>query len=288
MTRFDGKVVIVTGSTKGIGRQIARRFAMEGGRVVVTGRSKASGEEVAESIGRDGGDAIYVEADLAHQEDIARLVDETVRHFGQLDVVVNNAAPIDLLATVDVPICDEDMEDFESMMRVGLYAPVCLVKLAIPHMVHTGGGAIVNISTAASLLAVPGMPAYACSKALNAFTRVVAADYGQQGIRSNAIIVGPIVTEGVGGAALRHPRVTAVFEEVLLSKDGAYGGPDDVAEGALYLASDQAKYVNGILLPVDGGMTCRSSLPDVFKIFREGEGPAAIERDRQLVAGGQS
>ena len=265
-----GKVAVITGSTKGVGVQIARRFAAEGASVVVTGRSEEEGRHVADKISADGGTATFIAADLAVSADITRLIESTIDQFGGLNVLVNNAAPIDVIATSEKPILSESEEDFDRIMRIGLYAPVALTKAVLPEMLRAGAGSIINISSVAGVQGVSGVPAYSCMKgALQAFTRHVAAEYGTQGVRSNCLILGPILTDNITGMALRHPLVAAAFAQILLSKDAEMGTPDDVAEACLYLASDAARFVNGVFLPVDGGVTCKSTLPDISAIFAE-------------------
>ncbi len=263
MQRYVDKVVLVTGSTKGIGAQLARRFAGEGASVVVTGRSVDLGEQVAEEIRTSGGIAEFVAGDISRQEDISRVVATAVARFGGLHVLINNAAPVDELAD-EKNLIDETPEAFERMIRVGLFGTVYACKAAIPELLKAGRGAIVTLSSVAGLEAVDGVPGYACSKgAVQALARQIAGNYGKQGIRSNCIVVGAIYhTDSIASAVIGHPGYRKVLSEVLLTKDGEIGTPDDIAEAALYLASDAARYVNGVLLPVDGGLMCRSSLPN--------------------------
>jgi NAD(P)-dependent dehydrogenase (short-subunit alcohol dehydrogenase family) len=283
--RFAGKVVIVTGSTKGIGPHTARAFAREGAQVVITGRSRQQGEAVAEQIRDGGGQALFLAADLKNLDDCAGLIAQTVERFGRLDVLVNNAAPVDVMAAGGGPIVTTEMDVFDEVMRVGLYAPVCLTKHAIPHMLELGGGAIVNMSSIAGVQAVPGMAAYSCSKgALQAFTREVAGDYGKQGIRCNCIITGSIMTDTWGPVIHGNPAVAKAFGQFIMTKDGALGEPQDIAEAIVFLASDDAKFINGVFLPVDGGATARSTFPDLSAIFADNVGVAQLERDKLMRA----
>jgi NAD(P)-dependent dehydrogenase (short-subunit alcohol dehydrogenase family) len=271
--RFGGKVALVTGSTRGIGAQIARRFAAEGAAVIVTGRSKDAGEQVVEEIRTAGGAAHFVAGDLSREDDIAGVVQGAVAEFGRLDVLVNNAAAVDSLAD-ECRLSDEPSEAFESIVRVGLFGAAYAAKAAIPELLKAGRGAIVNISSIAGVQSVDGLPAYACAKgALQALTRQLAGEYGKQGIRSNCIVVGAIFhSESVASAVIGHPLVRQALAEVLLTKDSEVGTPDDIAEAALFLASDAARYINGVLLPVDGGLTCRSSLPDISRVLADASG----------------
>ena len=279
--RFTDKVVIVTGSTKGIGPHTARAFAAEGAKVVVTGRSASLGDELAEEI--EG--AVFIRADLSDLNDCEALIETTVDAFGRLDVLVNNAAPVDVMAAGDGRIVATDMAVFDQVMRVGLYAPVCLTKHAIPHMLAVGGGAIVNMSSIAGVQAVPGMAAYSCSKgALQAFTREIAGDYGKQGIRSNCVIIGSIMTDTWGPVIHGHPLVAAAYQQFVMSKDAALGEPVDIAAATLFLASEEAKFINGVFLPVDGGATARSTFPDLSEVFAGDVGVAQLERDNLMRA----
>jgi NAD(P)-dependent dehydrogenase (short-subunit alcohol dehydrogenase family) len=282
--RLNGKTALVTGSTKGIGVQIAARFAAEGARVLVTGRSQAAGEEVAERIRKDGGTAQFVAGDISRPEDVRAVVEACVETFGGLDVLVNNAAPIDLMGKVERPLCDMTMDGFDSMLRVGLYGAVAATQAVLPEMLRAGGGAIVNISSIAGVQGVSGVPAYSCVKgALQSFTRQVAVDYGKQGVRSNCIVVGPIAHVGIVGSFFENPVVKSAFEKVMLTKDSRLGEADDIAEAAVYLASDGARFVNGALLPVDGGMTCLATLPNIGELLAQQQFEMSVD---ELVVGG--
>lgn len=268
--RFKDKVVLVTGSTKGIGAQIARRFAAEGASVVVTGRSMSLGQRVVDDIRSAGNVAEFLAGDISNADDVAGVVRGTVDRFGALHVLVNNAASVDLLGN-ERTIIEETFEAFDEQMRVGLYGAVYATRSAIPEILKTGRGAIVNISSIAGVQSVDGLPAYSCVKgALQAFSRHIAGEFGKRGIRSNCIITGAIEhSDSVAAAVISHPLVNAALAEVLLTKDGEMGTPDDIAEAALFLASDAARLVNGVQLPVDGGLTCRSSLPDISRILAD-------------------
>jgi NAD(P)-dependent dehydrogenase (short-subunit alcohol dehydrogenase family) len=281
--RFIDKVVIVTGSTKGIGPHTARAFAAEGAKVVITGRSRGLGDELVREINGTGGTAAFVPADLSDLGACESLVSRTVELFGRLDVLVNNAAPVDVMAAGDGRIVSTDMAVFDQVMRVGLYAPVCLTKHAIPHMLEVGGGAIVNMSSIAGVQAVPGMAAYSCSKgALQAFTREIAGDYGKQGIRSNCIIIGSIMTDTWGPVIHGNPIVAQAFQQFVMSKNASLGEPADIAATTVFLASEDAKFINGVFLPVDGGATARSTFPDLSEVFADDTGVAQLERDTQI------
>jgi NAD(P)-dependent dehydrogenase (short-subunit alcohol dehydrogenase family) len=273
MNRLSGKVALVTASTKGIGAGIAVQFAREGASVVVSGRSQDLGEALAEQIRADGGSAVFVRMDASCEEDVDAAVERAESEFGGLHILVNNAGPVEQIATgKDVPIVDLKTEDFDEAMKVGIYSAVFACRAAIPVMLRSVGGSIVNISSMAGVAGIAGLPAYACAKgALCALTRQVAVDYGKAGIRSNAIIVGPVAT-GTVGQMLAVPQVKAAMEAQMLTRSGV---ADDVAAVATFLASDECPTVTGIMLPADSGLTSMIQSPDISAAFAEAAEAAA-------------
>ena len=263
LMRLAGKVAIVTGSTKGIGVGIAKKFAAEGAKVVVSGRTASKGEEVVAQIEAAGGEAIFVGCDLADTTQCRELVDATVTHFGALDVLVNNAAPLELITGgSEKPIADQTAEEFEAFIRIGVLGTAAMIRYALPPMVNRGRGSIVNISSGSSIMGVTGTPGYSSSKgAINSLTRQVAVDYGALGIRCNTIVVGLVAIGDVTLALLENP----VFEKALKSMTvmSRLGSPEDIAEGALYLASDAADWVTGSALSIDGGASIKTAVPDM-------------------------
>jgi NAD(P)-dependent dehydrogenase (short-subunit alcohol dehydrogenase family) len=243
MGRLDGEVALVTGSTSGIGAEMARLFTAEGASVVVTGRDAARGEKVA---GSAGGQAVFVAADLADVDSAERLLAATLERFGALTVLVNNAVET---GTHDGPVTDLSEEAFERVLQVNLVAVARLCRHAIPAMAAAGHGSIVNISSRAGQRGSPGYAAYAASKGgLDALTRAIAVDHAGQGIRCNTVSPGYILSErrdaNLDDERRRH------LEAMHLTRLGL---PRDVAYAALYLASREAEFVTGIMLPVDGG-----------------------------------
>lgn len=260
--RLDGKVSIITGSTKGIGRRMAAMFADEGAGVVITGRTEEDGRSLAKEIAEAGGRATFVRADMADEQQVRGIIDHAVSEYGRLDVLVNNAAPIDFIvgAGGDGPVTELTTAALDQIMRVGIYGPVWACKYGIPEMIRTGGGSIINISSYSSNFGLPGVPAYSASKgALNALTRQIAADYGAKGIRSNAIIIGFIASGEMSQMLAAHPIVGKAYDEATLTRSG---NPDDIAHAAIYLASDDSAFITGAMLPADGGLATRSAAPD--------------------------
>ena len=261
--RLAEKVALVTGSTRGIGRATAVRFAREGASVVITGRTERAGREVEREIRDGGGDAIYVRTDLADEDDVIAAVRATVDTYGKLTTLVNNAAPTELMGPgrLDRRVTELTNEGWDSIMLVALKAVVWACKYSIPEMVAAGGGAIVNISSAASLLGTPGLDTYTAAKgALNTLTRSMAVEYAADGLRVNCIVAGMVLTSEGAFTMMEDPIIGGATKAMHLTRLGL---PDDIANAALFLASDEASFVTGAIIPVDGGVTARMPVPDI-------------------------
>jgi len=251
--RLAGEVAIVTGSTSGLGRVVARLFSQEGARVVVTGRDRARGEQVTAAITAEGGEAMFAAADLADEAACDSLVATAVERFGSLTVLVNNAVAG---SGPDGPVTRVTTDGWEAALRVNLTAVAWLCRAAIPEMVKVGHGSIVNVSSRAAERGTPGLAAYAASKGgMNALTRSIAVDYAKDNVRCNTVSPGYIL-HGRRDAELDDERRRRL-EGMHLTR---LGTPADVAYAALYLASAEAEFVTGINLPVDGGSTAARGL----------------------------
>jgi meso-butanediol dehydrogenase/(S,S)-butanediol dehydrogenase/diacetyl reductase len=254
--RLSGKVALVTGGTAGIGAGIVEMFAREGAAVAFTGRSPDRGEALEKRVRDSGGTAMFVKADNKVEADVARAVSETAEAFGSLTVLVNSAAATDVtISGVDSHVDEITNDDWDYTIRTALYGTLWASKYAIPHMRAAGVGSIINISASSSLRAVRSRPAYQASKgAINSLSRQMAVDYGMDNIRSNSIIVGFIYTDEPNMRKLRDDEeyMSVIHGMVLLPR---LGEPADIAAAAVYLGSDESKYVTGTQLTVDGGST---------------------------------
>jgi NAD(P)-dependent dehydrogenase (short-subunit alcohol dehydrogenase family) len=254
--RLAGKVAIVTGAGSraegiGNGRATAVLFAREGARVLCVDQRKDAAEATRAMIAGEGGEAAVFGADVTRSGDCRAMVEEAVRRWGRLDILDNNVGIGGRATVVEV-----EEGDWDHMMRVNVTSMMLASKHAIPAMTKGGGGAIVNISSI-SALRPRGLTPYTVSKgAVIALTRAMAVDHAAQGIRVNCIAPGPVYTPMVYAAGmspeLRDQRRRA-------SPLGIEGTGWDIANAALFLASDEARYVTGVVLPVDGGVTLTSA-----------------------------
>lgn len=249
MGRLHGKVAIITGGNMGIGKAAAHLFAREGTSVTVAARRVEEGEAVVEAIRAEGGNAIFVRADVSKAEDCADLVRRTVAEFGKLDIAFNNAG-IDQFGKSVVEL-EED--EWDRVIAVNLKGVFLCMKYQIPEMLKAGGGSIVNTSSVGGLVATPGLAAYQASKhGVIGLTKVAALDFATQNIRVNAICPGGTKSE-MFNKWIAIPEVN----EALLSAHpiGRFADPSEPARAALFLASDDASFITGVALPVDGGLT---------------------------------
>jgi NAD(P)-dependent dehydrogenase (short-subunit alcohol dehydrogenase family) len=254
--RLKDKVAFITGATSGIGAVMAKRFAEQGAKVVIAARREDKGTAVVDEIRKAGGQAAFCRMDTSQEEDVQKAIAFGVQTFGALNVLVNNAGPVDLIqAGTDKRIHGLATDGFDQIVKVTLYGPYWCCKYAIPHMMRAGSGSIVNISSIAAVTGLPMLPAYSAAKGgLSAMTRQLAFDYGAYNIRANAIITGLIVHEG-SRSQVDTPEKYQHYRVRHLTRLGV---PDDIANAAIYLASDESEFVTGSHINVEGGVLVKS------------------------------
>jgi len=244
--KFDGKVVIVTGSGRGIGKAIALAFAREGANVVVNvSRSVEEGQKVVDEIKAMGREAILVQANVAKIEEVEKMVKITLEKFGKIDILVNNAG-------INRPAMVYKMkkEEWDEVIDVNLKGVFNCIRLVAPHMIERKQGKIINVSSTAAEHGLIGNSNYAASKAgVNALTKTAALELARYGINVNA--VEPFIIETRFTEWVKDPR----FKDKYLSRIplGRFGKPEDVAGAVLFLASDEASYITGKTIEIDGG-----------------------------------
>ena len=254
MGRLQDKICIITGAGSGIGRASANMFAAEGATVIVADIRAGPAEEVAHAIEAAGGRARAVAVDVGEESQLAAMIGGAIAEFGRLDVLFNNALFVNTeMALRDGDFLHWDPAIFQANLRVNVIGAMLACKLAIPHMLERGKGSIISTSSGSSLGGDVTAYSYGSSKAaLNWFVQSLAATYGKRGIRSNAILPGP--TQTPSKIQWSTPRMDELFMEVLNTP--FIGEPEDIGAMAVFLASDESRYVNGMLYSVDGGQSC--------------------------------
>lgn len=253
MARLQDKVAIVTGGAMGIGRAAALALVREGARVAI-GDVDLSGEGVVAEIKQGGGEAFFQRTDVGKSDDVAALVQATVERFGRLDVLFNNVG-----VAISGTVTEIDEYAWNQVLNINLSGVWRGMKYAIPEMIKSGGGSIINTSSVQSLIGFPGWSGYAASKGgINALTQQAAVEYAKQGIRINAIAPGTIMTPMNSHifATMDDPQplIDAWNSQHAL---GRFGQPEEVAAAVVFLASDEASFITGECLRVDGGLVIK-------------------------------
>jgi NAD(P)-dependent dehydrogenase (short-subunit alcohol dehydrogenase family) len=251
MDRFRNKVAIVTGATSGIGKATAQALAREGARVVIAGRRASLGEEITAELRVQGLEATFVRLDVRDPESIQHMVEATVRHYGRLDIAVNNAG----IGGANVPLAEYPADTWDEVMAVNLKGVFLCMKHEIPQILRSGGGAIVNMSSDMGLAAAPfGITAYVASKhGVVGLTRAAALEYATQSIRINAICPALTDTAMMSYAKEHHPEFLASYIDSHIPMKRV-ASPEEQASAILWLCSPESSFVTGHALPVDGGV----------------------------------
>ena len=252
MTRLAGKIALITGGGTGIGKAIALAFAREGARVVVAARRVEKLQEVVNEVKAAGGEGLAIACDVAKSEDAERAVAETVQEFGGLHVLVNNAGALQASTVEGV-----SEEEWDRLMSVNLKGPYLMSRAALPEFRKAGGGVIVNVGSVLGLVAMKNRAAYCASKGgVTMLTKAMALDHAHEKIRVNCICPSIVETELVKGLFDETPEGRALraarIETIPL---GRVGRTEDVAEMAVFLASEESSWLTGAAIPLDGGLT---------------------------------
>jgi NAD(P)-dependent dehydrogenase (short-subunit alcohol dehydrogenase family) len=254
MALFDGKVALVTGASSGIGRASALEFARAGARVIVADLDAAGGADTVRQIEEAEGEAHFVRADVTDEADVERLIGECVATFGRLDYAHNNAG----IGAPPRPMHEADRTAFDRVLAVNVVGVWLCLKYEARQMLQQDGGAIVNTASLAGLIGFPQNVAYSASKhAVIGITRTAALEYARRNIRVNAVCPAFVHTPMVDSFVNADPLHFNLDRLAGMQPMGRMGTPQEVAQSVVWLCSDQAAFITGIALPLDGGTTAR-------------------------------
>ena len=250
--RLKNKVAIITGGGSGQGRAAAKLFAAEGAAVIIAEWNEENGKRVEEEIRSAGHTAMFMRTDVSNEDNVKEIVNETIERFGAIDILFNNAGigfssrnQFKMASLLETPL-----EDWNQIISINLNGVYLMSKHILPIMIKQNEGSIINNSSLNGILGVSGADAYSASKGgVVALTRVMAADYGKHNIRVNCICPGAIDTPMIE-EVLQHDEAAKSYEANPL---GRVGKPEEIASAALFLGSDDASYITGLIMPVDGG-----------------------------------
>ncbi len=247
MTRLAGKVVLISGATSGIGKVSAEVFAREGAKVVLTGRRAAEGEAAAAAIRRDGGSAIFVQADVTDEAAVRNAVETTIRTYGGLHVLFNNAGGS---SNADGRVTEGSLDEFWRVIKLDLFGTFLCCRFAIPEIIRAGGGAVINNASMVGIKGELNRDAYTAAKGgVIALTRSMAAEFVRERVRVNAIAPGAVKTERILAMVEANPAARKAVEVQPLGLID----PVEIAQLAVFLGSDESRSITGEVFPISAG-----------------------------------
>ena len=252
MNELQGKVAIITGGASGIGRAAVELFASEGAVVIAADIKDDAGKQLADEVGARGRNCMYIHTDVSSESDMAAVTELALAQFGRLDVIFNNAG----IEGEQAPIADATLENWQRVIDINLKSVFLGSKYAVKAMLRNGSGSIINNASVAGLVGFEGVSPYCASKGgIIQLTRAVALEYAKSGIRVNCLCPGIIETPMIQRFTGDDPAAQAAL--VQLEPVGRLGRPNEVAELALFLASERSSFITGAIIPVDGGFVAR-------------------------------
>jgi NAD(P)-dependent dehydrogenase (short-subunit alcohol dehydrogenase family) len=247
MGRLAGKVIFVAGATGGIGAAAAALFAREGAKVAVAGRRSTEGRKVADDINRAGGTAIFLRTDITEQDQVEASIGATLGEFGRLDVLFNNAGGS---SNADGPVTEASLDEFWRVIKLDLYGTFLCCRFAIPAIIKSGGGSVINNASMAAVRGELKRAAYSAAKGgVVALTRSMAAEFVHDRVRVNAIAPGAVGTERI----LAMVEASPAARKAVAAQPLGLIDPEEVAQAALFLASDESRSITGEVLPISAG-----------------------------------
>src|ERR1700679_1755202 len=249
MPRLEGKVAVITGAGTGIGRATAKLFAAEGAKVVVAELNAEAGEQTAQLIVQAGGEVIAIRTDVTEPDSIQATIGKAVQHYGALHVLHNNAGGSTMR---DSDVTNAPLEEFWRAIKLDLFGTFLGCRFGIPAIIRSGGGSVINMSSNVALMGIPGRDCYTAAKGgVAAITRSMAVEFAPQHVRVNAIAPSATMTERVRALVAGNPSLTKLADSHLVGLIE----PEDIANMAVFLASDESRMVTGQVYPVDSGVT---------------------------------
>ena len=249
MGRLEGKVALITGAGTGIGRATAQSMAAEGAKVVIAELNAAAGEQTAQLIHQSGGEAIAIVTDVTEPDSIQSAIDRAVRHFGALHVLHNNAGGS---TNIDGTVIDAPLEEFWRVIKLDLFGTFLGCRFGIPAIIKSGGGSVINMSSNVALMGIPGRDCYTAAKGgVAAMTRSMAVEFAPHNVRINAIAPSATMTDRVRALVAGNAALSKLTDSHLVGLIE----PQDIANMAVFLASEESRKITGQVYPVDSGVT---------------------------------